>query len=92
MNGLGQAKILGGVGSLLMVLSIIPNTGPVLYIVGLVLVLIAVKQIADILKEQRIFNNVLTSVILGIVGLAVGAAVGFAGFFSLFRFDMMDLG
>ncbi|MEM4297158.1 MAG: DUF996 domain-containing protein [Nitrososphaerota archaeon] len=92
MNGLGQAKILGGVGSLLMVLSIIPNTGPVLYIVGLVLVLIAVKQIADILKEQRIFNNVLTSVILGIVGLAVGAAVGFAGFFSLFRFDIMDLG
>ncbi|GBC68954.1 hypothetical protein HRbin01_00644 [archaeon HR01] len=85
MNGLDQARILGGIGSLLMVLSIVPSAGGVLYIVGLVLVLVAVKQIADALREQKIFNDVLIAVILGIVGLAVGLAVGFSGFFSFFR-------
>jgi len=92
MDGLGQAKILGGIGALLMVLSIFPSAGSVLWIVGLVLVLIAVKQISDQLGEQRIFNDVLTSVIIGVVGLVVGAAVGFAGLFSLFRFDLGRLG
>jgi uncharacterized membrane protein len=92
MDGLEQAKMLGGIGAILMVLAVVPNAGMILWIVGLVLVLIAVKQISDQLAEQRIFNNVLASVIIGVVGLAVGAAVGFAGLFSLFRFDLGRLG
>lgn len=92
MDNLGQAKILGGVGAILMVLSIIPNAGMILWLVGLILVLIAVKQVSDLLNEKRIFNNVLTAVIVWIVGSAVGVVVGVSGLFSIFMFDMDRLG
>lgn len=84
MVSLSDAKVLGGIGSILLVLSVIPSAGPILGIVGFILVLIAVKYISDIVADKQIFNNMLISVILGIIGLAVGAIVGFAGMFALF--------
>ena len=83
MSTLAQAKNLGGVGSILVLLSFIPFAGPVLAIVGFILTLIAVKYISDTLGEKPIFNNMIISVVLAIVGLAVGAVVVFA---SIFRF------
>ncbi|MEM0481730.1 MAG: DUF996 domain-containing protein [Nitrososphaerota archaeon] len=78
MDSLRDAKYLGGIGSILMLLLLAPNVGFILYIVGLVLVAIAVKKIADAVGDSSIFNNMLISIILVIVGGAVGAAVGFA--------------
>ncbi len=84
MGSLVQAKSLGGIGSLLLVLSVIPSAGPILGIIGFILVLIAVKNISEAVGNKAIYDNALISIILGIVGLVVGLVVGVAGFLSFF--------
>jgi len=64
MAGVKDARILGGIGSILL---IFPYTN----IVGLILILIALKFIADETKKSEIFTNALYAVIMGIIGLAV---------------------
>ncbi|MFX0202114.1 MAG: DUF996 domain-containing protein [Candidatus Hodarchaeota archaeon] len=83
MGTLAQAKTLGGVGSILILLSIVPSAGVVLGVVGFILVLIAVKYVSESLGDKSIFNNMLIAVILAIVGVVVGAVVVFA---SIFKF------
>ena len=78
MGKLNDAKLLGGIGSILTILSVIPYGGFAVGIAGLVLVLVAVKYISDYFNDPSIFNNMLISVILAIVG-TVAAAVGFLG-------------
>ncbi len=64
MASLGQAKTLGGIGAILALLFWVPsNVGIGLLIVGLVLMLIAVKNIADTVGDQAIFSNMMYSVI-----------------------------
>lgn len=88
MDGLRDAKYLGGVGSILMLLLPAPEVGFILYIAGLVLVAIAVKKIADAVGDSSIFNNMLISIILlivgGAIGVAVGLALGLASFAQIF--------
>src|SRR5207247_8955322 len=83
MASLGQAKTLGGVGSILVLLSPIPYAGAVLSIVGFIMILIAVKYIADILGDQKIFNNMIIAVILAIIGIVVGVVVVLGAVYSL---------
>ena len=93
MASLSQAKTLGGIGSILALLSGLLfwapySSGIVLLIVGLVLMLIAVKNIADTVGDQPIFNNMMYSVILAIIGPVIAAVVAFvaaASFLSAFR-------
>jgi len=66
---LGTAKILGGVGSIMMLLVIAPHVGIALFIVGLVLVFISLKYIADEVKDQKIFNYALAALIISIIGI-----------------------
>jgi uncharacterized membrane protein len=84
MASLSQAKTLGGVGSIMLILGIIPFAGPALEIVGFVLILIAVKYISDILNNKSVFNNAIISIIAGIAGIVVGVVVGVAGVLSFF--------
>jgi uncharacterized membrane protein len=91
MASLGQAKTLGGVGGILALLFWAPfNSGIVLLIVGLVLMLFAVKNIADIVGDQAIFSNMLYSVVLAIIGpiiatvVLISAAASFLNVFSGF--------
>ena len=72
MPSLNEVKNLGGIGSILVLLAIVPTVGVVLAIVGLILVLVALKYASDILGDSRIFMNMLYAVILGIIGLVVG--------------------
>jgi uncharacterized membrane protein len=81
---LSQAKAMGGVGSILVLLSFVPSVGFVLGIVGLVLVLIAVKQISDAVKDREIFNNVLMAVILQVVGIGILTFAVLGALLSLF--------
>jgi len=83
MASLGQAKTLGGVGSILVLLSPIPYAGAVLAIVGFIMILIAVKYIADVLGDQKIFNNMIISVVLAIIGIVVGVVVVLSAVYSL---------
>jgi uncharacterized membrane protein len=87
MSKLGQAKILGGIGALLSLLVVVPSVGPLVGIVGLVLVFIAVKYIAEETKNHSIFQNYLMSFILTIVALGAVIAImiisfGVSGGFS----------
>ena len=66
--------MLGGIGALLTLLVFIPSVGFLVGLVGLVLVFIAVKYIADETKDHNIFQNYLMNFIFTIV--AFGAVIG----------------
>ncbi|HYB66915.1 MAG TPA: DUF996 domain-containing protein [Candidatus Acidoferrales bacterium] len=70
---LESVKTIGGVGSILALLAFVPNVGFLLAIAGLIMVLLALKYASDIFGDPKIFNDMLYAVILGIVGLVVGA-------------------
>jgi len=83
MGTISQAKTLGGVGSILVLLTVIPTVGPVLAIIGFVMTLIAVKYIADSLQDKTIFKDMIIGVVLSIIGFAVVALIVGA---SVYRF------
>lgn len=84
MQSLSEAKTLGGIGAILVVLGLVPSVGFVLAIVGWVLILIAVDRVSKAVNDRTIFNNVLTAVILAIVGSVVaGLLLGFGLFFTI---------
>jgi uncharacterized membrane protein len=70
-------KILGGVGALLMFIGIIPyiNYFGVIELVGLILVMIAMNNLASHYGERGIFNNALYGLIVGIAGGVISIAV-----------------
>jgi uncharacterized membrane protein len=78
-------KTLGGLGAILMAIGVLPFLGVytgAISLVGLVLVLIAVKGLADYHNDASIFNNALYGVVTAIVGgiifiaIIVNAALG----------------
>ena len=69
MGSLSEAKTLGGVGSILILLSFVPTVGGILAIIGFVLVLVAVKYISDSVGDRTIFNNMIIAVILAIIAI-----------------------
>lgn len=82
---LEQAKTLGGVGAILALLFWVPaHVGIVLLVAGLVLMLFAVKNIADIVGDQVIFSNMMYSVILAIIGPIIATVVLLAAAASFF--------
>jgi uncharacterized membrane protein len=75
MPTLSQAKSLGAVGSILVILSAVPSVGALLGIVGFVLMLVAIRDISEAVGDRSIFSNMLVAVGLAIVGIIVGALV-----------------
>jgi uncharacterized membrane protein len=72
---LTEAKTLGGVGSILVLLTALPTIGWILGIVGLVMVLVAIKYVSDAVSDPKIFNNMLVSIVLTIGAVIVGGLV-----------------
>lgn len=73
MAMLSDAKVLGGVGSILVLFTIVPSFGWLLGIAGLVMILIAVSRVSQIAGDKTIYDNMLTAVVLAIGAVAVGA-------------------
>ena len=73
------SRILGGVGALLMFIGIMPyiNYFGVIELVGLILVMVALYNLASHYREGGIFNNALYGLIIGIVGgvIAIAAVI-----------------
>jgi uncharacterized membrane protein len=71
------SKNLSAVGSLLLVIgflgALVPYAG-ILSLIGLILVLIGLKGLANFYNEQGIFNNALYAIIIGVVGAVVAVA------------------
>lgn len=80
MSQLNSAKMLGGFGTILMLLGIIHF---LLSILGFILVLIAVKYISDETKDPNIFKNYVISFAFGIIALIIAGTVLLAGFFAI---------
>ena|SRR5438552_6000172 len=72
MATLSQAKTLGGVGSILVFI-------PFLSIVGYILIIVAVRDIADDLQDKTIFTNVLIAAVTGVIGALALVSVILAG-------------
>jgi len=85
---LKTAKLMGGIGAILTLLSFIPNIGWLLSIVGFVLVLLAVKTISDEVKESKIFSDYLVAVILSVISVLVLFFGGIASIFGIMRMFM----
>jgi uncharacterized membrane protein len=77
-----SSKTLGGVGSILLLIGVLPYvssiTFGVLGIVGIILILISLHGLANIYNDKGIFNNSLYGFIAGIVGAVIAAVVAFA--------------
>jgi len=71
------SKILGGIGALLMFIGIIPyiNYFGAIELIGLILVMVALYDLAGHYKEGGIFNNALYGLIIGIIGGVISIAV-----------------
>jgi uncharacterized membrane protein len=70
-----EARILGGIGAIFALLSFVPTVGGVLGVIGFVMILVAVKYIADGFYDQSIFNNMMIAVILAISGIIAGTVI-----------------
>ncbi len=92
MAELSQARALGGVGSILLLITFLPYAGWILGIVGLILILLAVKYISDYTHERSIFTNIIWAVVLDIGGIIVGAVVVFAALFHFLGLGMFSPG
>src|SRR5207247_11350928 len=83
MASLGQAKSLGGVGSILVLIAgFIPSAGFVVAIIGFILILIAVKYVSDAFADRTIFNNMIIAVILAILGFVAFFVAVFGAIYS----------
>lgn len=80
MTKLGEAKIYGGIGALLMLLSLVPYAGALLGLIGLILIFVAVKHIADETKNHNIFHNYLMNFIFHILAIAAVIIILIAAF------------
>ena len=84
---LETSKNLGGVGAILMFIGVLPlfAYSGIISLVGLILLLIAFKGLADYYSEAGIFNNALYAVITAIVGIIATvsvALIALVGFFN----------
>lgn len=87
---LESGKTLGGVGALLMVIG---TFIPFLSLVGIILLLIGLKNLADHYNDNSIFQNALYGFLFGVIGIVAGAVVILSlifGFALLAPVDFID--
>ena len=74
-----SSKNLSAVGALLIVigavLGFVVSFSGILSLIGIILLLIGLKGLADFYKEEGIFNNALYSIIIAVVGCVVGVGI-----------------
>ena len=75
MASLSQAKTIGAVGSILVLLTAVPTAGSLLGIIGFVMMLLAIRDIAKIVGDRSIFSNMLVAVGLAVAAIVVGGLV-----------------
>jgi uncharacterized membrane protein len=92
MGDLNNAKIFGGIGSILMLIGgFIPLAGAVLPFIGLILVVVAVYYIGNIVKDESIFKNYLLSFILQIVAVVAFVAIMAVAFGATIGFSLLEI-
>ena len=69
-----HSKTLAGVGAILLLLGFVPYAGWVLAIVGVVLLVIGMKELAKYYQDQNVYQNTLTGVKFYVVAVVAAAA------------------
>lgn len=85
MSSLSSAKAVGGVGAILVLLSLVPQIGALFGIAGFIMILIAIKSISDTVEDPKIFKNMMTAVILSIIGIVIASVVVMATLLTAFQ-------
>jgi uncharacterized membrane protein len=88
---LHSAKLMGGIGSILMLLAFIPVAGFIIGLVGLILVLVAVKYLGDELRDHDVFTNYLLSFIMVIVAVVAFVVVLIFTVFTAAGFNLTNI-
>jgi uncharacterized membrane protein len=86
MSRLEDAKILGVVGSILLIIGGMATFGRFfpISIIGFILTAVAMKYISDYFKEPAIFNNFIYYIIISIIGIFITIFLGLASIVSGF--------
>ncbi|MCM8784468.1 MAG: DUF996 domain-containing protein [Candidatus Omnitrophica bacterium] len=82
-NSLRQIKYIGGIGAILVLLTIVPYFGFLTHIAGKVLLIIAFYKLSSILKNKYIFSKYLTGFVISLMGIMIALISGI-GFSLLF--------
>jgi len=92
MSNLSNAKVVGGIGALLSLIGWLFSTsfGSVVGIIGLIMVFIAIKYIADETKDKSIFDNYLYFFICSLI--ATVAAVAIIIYSVVSTIDIINIG
>lgn len=70
MENLSNAKTFGGIGAILLLVGgVIPYAGPIISIIGLILIFFGVKTISEAANNKQIFKNFLLSFIFNIIAI-----------------------
>lgn len=77
---LESGKTLGGIGALLM---LIGSFVPFVSIIGIILLLVGLKHLADYYNENGIYQNGIWALIFGIIGIVALAVVVLSLFFGI---------
>lgn len=83
-ESLSTPKLLGGIGAILLVLTVTPYLGAIAGLVGIILILISLNMFSKIYKEPQIFRNALISFVLAVIGSFLAILTVGVTFFSLF--------
>jgi len=92
MSNIGNAKLLGGIGAILSLVGgfFFANAGAAIGIVGLILIFIAIKYIADETKDKSIFNNYLYYFLTSVIATVVTIAIVAFAFLSTVDFNIYN--
>lgn len=71
MTEVSKIRLLGGIGSILIILLFVPAVGFVLSLAGFVLVALSVYYLAQEMRAKAVFDNYLISIIILIGGVAL---------------------
>ncbi len=83
MDNLSEAKAFGGIGAILVILTLIPSYGWILGIIGFILILVAINGISSHVGDRRIFSDMMLSVVLAIIAIIIAGIMVVAAFFTL---------
>lgn len=86
---LRDARLYGGIGSILMLLFIAPY-GYIIALIGLALVTIAIYILSNVTATPSIFRNYLISLLISMAGVAAFAAVGATAILEVIRVVMEE--
>jgi uncharacterized membrane protein len=84
---LNTPKVLGGLGCVLLLLTLVPRVGGLLGIAGLAFVGYALKRLSDAVREPKVFDNYLYALVSSVVGLVVGVVVVIATVLRVLGFE-----